>query len=112
MKICKGNGLTINQNAQIHDENYIVVNDSNYSTLQRAWVLWQAEDRFFTPRNPNLNLRTILAAVAAPNVEVIFDATPATGAHGTIDDRIPAPLSMAKAALPAKAPRPKQARSP
>ena len=76
VKICKGNGLTINQNAQINGENYIVVNYSNYSTLRRVWVLWQAEDRFFTPRKPNLNLRTIIADVAAPNVEVIFDTTP------------------------------------
>jgi hypothetical protein len=104
VKICKGNGLTINQNAQIHGENYIVVNYSNYSTLRRVWVLWRAEDRFFTPRKPKLNLRTIVAGVAAPNVEVIFDAPPAKAAPGRGARTAPS-LAMAKAALHAKAPK-------
>ena len=43
VKICKGSGLTINQNSQIHGENYIVVNYTKYSTLRRVWVLWEAE---------------------------------------------------------------------
>jgi hypothetical protein len=50
VKICKGRGLTINGSARINGENYIVVNYSKPSNLRRVWILWTAEDRFFTPR--------------------------------------------------------------
>jgi hypothetical protein len=108
VKICKGKGLTINQNARISGENYIVVNYSNYSSLRRVWVLWDAEDRFFTPRKSNLNLRTILANVASQNIEVIFDATAGKRVSGGPAEQIPIPLSMAKAELPAKVSRRKK----
>jgi hypothetical protein len=110
VKICKGKGLTINQNAQIHGENYIVVNYANYSSLRRVWVLWQAEDRFFTPRKPNLNLRTILPEIASANVEIIFDSTGEQGARTKHADQIPTRLSMAKAELPIRIRRRKTAR--
>jgi hypothetical protein len=74
VKICKGKGLTINQNAQIRGENYIVVNYSDYSSLRCVWVLWHAEDRFFKPRKANLNLRTILRDEAVANIELIYEA--------------------------------------
>jgi hypothetical protein len=74
VKVCKDRGLTINQSAQIHGENYIVVNYVKPSTLRRVWILWQAEDRFFTARKPNLNLRTILHDIARSNIEVVFDS--------------------------------------
>jgi hypothetical protein len=100
VKICKGNGLTINQNAQIQGENYIVVNYSKFSTLRRVWVLWHAEDRFFTERKRNLNLRTVLPAIAAPNVEVIFDASAAKGPVSSVVDLPRGSLAMAQAQLP------------
>jgi hypothetical protein len=102
LKICKGNGLTINQSAQIRGENYIVVNYSKYSTLRRVWILWNAEDRFFTPRKPNLNLRTALRARAAPNTEIIFEAVSERTAAPKPTAQLPTSLSMAKADLPAK----------
>jgi hypothetical protein len=73
VKISKGRQLTINQNARIHGENYIVVSYADDTSLRRVWVLWQAEDRFFTPRQPHLNLRRFCHGVASENVEVIFE---------------------------------------
>jgi hypothetical protein len=99
VKICKGNGLTINQNAQISGENYIVVNYANYSSLRRVWVLWEAEDRFFTPRRPHLNLRTIIAPAAAPNIEVIYGVAQPTRVRTAHVEQLSMPLSMAKAEL-------------
>lgn len=96
VKICKGRGLTINQNAQIQGENYIVVNYANYSSLRRIWLLWEAEDRFFTARRPNLNLRTVLPEVAAPNIEVVYELS------SEVKDLPEAPRVMAKASLRAK----------
>jgi len=72
VKICKGSGLTINQSKVIKGENYIVVNYDNAQQVLRVWVLWEAEDRFFSARKGNSNARTISAAVAAPNVEIVF----------------------------------------
>lgn len=107
VKICKGKGLTINQNAQIAGENYIVVNYANYSSLRRVWILWEAEDRFFTPRKPNLNLRTILAEPAAANIEVIYDVGDAKPVRAAPTEQLEIPLSMAKADLPRRLARKK-----
>ena len=102
VKICKGKGLTINQNSQIRGENYIVVNYLNYSSLRSVWILWQAEDRFFTPRKPNLNLRTVIREIAAENIEVIFDAPQERPERGERAKQLQVPLSMARAKLPLK----------
>ena len=59
---------------------------------------WEAEDCFFTPRKPNLNLRTILPAPAAGNIEVVFEA-PRDAVPRRSKSR---GLSMAKAALPVR----------
>src|SRR5436190_1627135 len=72
VKICKGSGLTINQNKSIAGENYIVVNYKANSIIRGIWILWNAEDRFFSPRVQNSNARRILHGVAAANIEVIF----------------------------------------
>jgi hypothetical protein len=93
VKICKGNRLTINQNARINGENYIVVNYTKFSTLRRVWILWEAEDRFFTPRKENLNLRTVILNLIEQNSETIFD-----GLKGQAAARSRG-LSMAKASL-------------
>ncbi len=81
VKICKGRGLTINGSARINGENYIVVNYSKPSNLRRVWILWTAEDRFFTPRKEHLQLRTILADVASANIEIVFDVAQSLQFH-------------------------------
>jgi hypothetical protein len=81
VKICKGRRLTINGSARIDGENYVVVNYSNLSTLRRVWILWAAEDRFFTPRKEHLQLRTVLPEVASANIEVVFDVAQSLQLH-------------------------------
>jgi len=90
----KGNRLTINQNAHIDGENYIVVNYTAFSTLRRVWILWEAKDEFFTPRKANLNLRTIIAAIAESNSETIYDVDKDRSSSAR-SSRLP----MAKAAI-------------
>src|SRR5438445_7099209 len=53
VKICKDSGLTINQSKVINGENYIVVNYKANSIVNRLWILWAAQDRFFSPRLTN-----------------------------------------------------------
>jgi hypothetical protein len=74
VKICKDSGLTINQSKIINGENYIVVNYRANSIVKSIWVLWNAEDRFFSPRLNNSNARSLSRHAAAANVEVIFHA--------------------------------------
>jgi hypothetical protein len=64
VKICKDSGLTINQSKVIKGENYIVVNYKANSVVKAIWVLWAAEDRFFSPRLANSNARTVNPAKA------------------------------------------------
>jgi hypothetical protein len=59
VKICKDSGLTINQSKVINGENYIVVNCKANSVVKSTWVLWNAEDRFFSPRLKNSNARSL-----------------------------------------------------
>jgi hypothetical protein len=73
VKICKGSGLTINQSKVIEGENYIVVNYDAESQVGKVWVLWEAEDRFFSVRKPNSNARTINVSSAAANIEIVHD---------------------------------------
>lgn len=56
VKICKDSGLTINQSKVINGENYIVVNYRANSQVVRVWILWEAQDRFFSPRLKNSTL--------------------------------------------------------
>jgi hypothetical protein len=60
----------------INGENYIVVNYKANSIVKSIWVLWAAQDRFFSPRLKNSNARSIDRQTAANNIEVIFPATP------------------------------------
>lgn len=76
VKICKDSGLTINQSKVINGENYIVVNYKANSIVKSIWILWDAQDRFFSPRLRNSNARSIDREKARPNIEVIFE-TPA-----------------------------------
>jgi hypothetical protein len=73
VKICKDSGLTINQSKVINGENYIVVNYKANSLVKSIWVLWNAEDRFFSPRLKNSNARSLNRQAATGNIEVIFE---------------------------------------
>lgn len=66
-------GLTINQSKVINGENYIVVNYKANSLVKAIWVLWNAEDRFFSPSLKNSNARSLSRETAAGNIEVIFE---------------------------------------
>ena len=74
VKICKDSGLTINQSSVIEGENYIVVNYEQNSRIKKIWVLWQAQDGFFSPKRANSNARTIGRPAAAPHIQVIYEA--------------------------------------
>jgi hypothetical protein len=60
VKVCKGAGLTINQSKQIAGENYIVVNYTPETKVSKVWMLWDAQDRFFSPKKTNTNARSFL----------------------------------------------------
>lgn len=74
VKICKGSGLTINQSKVITGENYIVVNYKPDSTVKSVWVLWRAQDGFFSPRMRNSNARSVTREAARHNIEVLYQA--------------------------------------
>jgi hypothetical protein len=94
VKICKDSGLTINQSKSVRGENYVVVNYKANSQVIRIWVLWRAQDNFFSPRKPNTNARALRHADAAANVEVLFTRTSRTS-----DLPFSAQQSVAKASL-------------
>jgi hypothetical protein len=73
VKVCKDSGLTINQSKVINGENYIVVNYRANSIVKSIWILWEAQDRFFSPRLKNSNARSINRVAAVRNIEVIFE---------------------------------------
>src|SRR6476661_1979996 len=73
VKICKDSGLTINQSKVINGENYIVVSYKANSIVKSIWILWEAQDRFFSPRLTNSNARALNRATAAGGIEVIFE---------------------------------------
>src|SRR5262245_53034861 len=75
VKICKDSGLTINQSKVINGESYIVVNYKANSLVKSIWVLWNAEDRLFSPRLKNSNARSLNRDAASEHIEVIFEAT-------------------------------------
>ena len=74
VKICKNSGLTINQSKQVAGENYIVINYRSPSYVKSVWVLWRAEDGFFSPRRRNTNARALRRQLAAQNIEEIYKA--------------------------------------
>jgi hypothetical protein len=73
VKICKDSGLTINQSKVISGENYIVVNYRANSIVRSIWILWNAQDRFFSPRTKNSNARSLMRDVAGDSIEVILE---------------------------------------
>jgi hypothetical protein len=56
----------------INGENYIVVNYKANSIVKSIWILWEAQDRFFSPRLKNSNAQSLNRETAAGNIEVIF----------------------------------------
>jgi hypothetical protein len=74
VKVCKDTGLTINQSKVIAGENYIVVNYENNSRVKKIWLLWQAQDDFFSSRKSNSNARALNMKRAAANIEVVYRA--------------------------------------
>jgi hypothetical protein len=103
VKICKDSGLTVNQSKQINGENYIVVNYKANSDVMRIWVLWDAQDSFFSARKPNTNARAVLSSLAAPNIETIYAKAKTQIASPSLTA---APRAkMARAKLPDKAKR-------
>ena len=76
VKICKDSGLTINQSKRVDGENYIVINYRSPSQVRTIWVLWRAEDAFFSPRKPNANARALRRQKAEVNIEIIYESNP------------------------------------
>src|SRR5215470_6822742 len=74
VKICKDSGLTINQSKVINGENYIVVNYKANSIVKSIWIVWAAQDKFFSPRLKNSNARSINRDAAVASIEIIFEA--------------------------------------
>lgn len=74
VKICKDSGLTINQSKVIAGESYIVINYKANSQVNRIWVLWEAQDGFFSPRLRNSNARSLNREAAEGNIEVLYEA--------------------------------------
>jgi len=74
VKICKDSGLTINQSKVINGENYIVINYKQNSFVKRIWVLWEAQDHFFSEKRRNSNARTINSKLAKSNIEIMYES--------------------------------------
>jgi hypothetical protein len=91
----KGSGLTINQSKRIGGEHYVVVNYKADTRVTKIFVLWDAEDQFFSPRRSNTNARALLASVAAANVETLYETSRSTAIRN-------AKRKMIKATLPPK----------
>ena len=72
VKICKDSGLTINQSSVINGENYIVVNYKDNSRVKKIWILWEAQDNFFSPKRQNSNARTVDMRTATSHVQIIY----------------------------------------
>jgi hypothetical protein len=79
VKIYKDSGLTINQSKVINGENYIVVNYRANPIVRSIWILWEAQDLFFSPRLKNSNARSLNRELAAGIIEVIFPAVQPSG---------------------------------
>lgn len=92
VKVCKDSGLAINQSKMIAGENYIVVNYKANTQVVKVWVLWNAQDHFFSSRRANSNARALISNVSSTHIQVLQS----TVAHGKVARAKP---SMAKADL-------------
>lgn len=71
VKICKNNGLSINQSSIIEGENYIVVNYHKDTEIKSIWILWEAQDGFFSERKRNANIRYLLKDKSRSNIQIL-----------------------------------------
>ncbi len=95
VKICKGSGLTINQSKRVDGECYIVVNYSAESQVTAVWVLWRAQESFFSRRLERSNARGLVRNQALESIEILYKRSSAK------TSALPAPSGqVAKAALP------------
>lgn len=73
VKICQ-QGLTINQSATIRGEHYIVVNYAKATVdPTRIWILWGADDAWFSPRRTNTNARRLMPTLADHAIQMLYD---------------------------------------
>ncbi len=100
VKVCKGSGLTINQSKTIRGENYIIVNYKASSQVIRIWILWNAQDGFFSPRKPNTNARYFLTAAEGSHIETIFQSGGRSLLSSAKDPTAIAAISGRRRALP------------
>ncbi len=74
VKVCKDSGLTINQSKVIKGESYIVANYKANAQVVQVWVLWNADDHFFSSRRANSNARALISSVPSTHVQVLQSA--------------------------------------
>ncbi len=75
VKICKNHGLSINQSFTVKGENYIVVNYHKETEIKKIFILWHADDSFFSERKSNANIRNLKMEKALSNIEIIYSNT-------------------------------------
>lgn len=64
--------LTINQSSVVNGENYFCVNYNNGFVIKRIFILWNAQDHFFSERVRNRNSRTLKMKDSIDNIEIIY----------------------------------------
>jgi len=74
VKIRHNSGLTINQSAKVSGEHYIVTNYLDGFVVKEIWVLYDSEDRFFSKKKANLNMRSLIKNEAIKNIDVLYTA--------------------------------------
>jgi hypothetical protein len=101
VKVCQKHGLTINQSKAVNGEQYIVVNYEAGGHITRIWVLWNAEDAWFSPRRSNTNARSLRIALAKPHIESLYQVDRKTRDQQTRLAQVPKPHAL-KTTLPSK----------
>lgn len=72
VKIKLGGGLTVNQCTPVIGKTYIVANYHDDATLRAVWVLWHAQDEFFSAKNPLSNARALIERQARGYMQSLF----------------------------------------
>jgi hypothetical protein len=80
-----------------------MVNCKANSIVKSIWVLWNAEDRFFSPRLKNSNARSLNRDAAAKSIELIFEPIEEPQVIRRILGHLGVPTEV-PAALPSRAP--------
>lgn len=90
--VTKDGDLNVNHAKAPAGENYVVVDYRANAELTRIWILWDAQDHLFSPKRARSSARALIASIARPRVEVLYEAAPAPARPTTV-------RAMAKAAL-------------